>query len=67
MDYVADRLGDGLDTVAKVYADLARRRCEARIARRVGLKGEALAAKRRRPTPLPSGGVDTPTLLRGYR
>lgn len=44
MDYVADRLGDRLDTVALVYAHLTRRRRDGGVARWASLKA-SLAGK----------------------
>lgn len=41
MDYVADRLGDRLDTVARVYAHLTRRRRSGAVARWAALKQSA--------------------------
>jgi integrase len=41
MDYEADRLGDRLDTVAKVYAHLTRRRRDGGVARWAALKSQA--------------------------
>jgi hypothetical protein len=38
MDYVADRLGDRLDTVARVYAHVTRSRRQGGVARWAALK-----------------------------
>jgi hypothetical protein len=45
IDYVADRLGDRLDTVGMVYAHLTRRRRDGGVARWAALKQNVLTGE----------------------